>query len=58
MEANWKPCMRCASLFGALVCVWLGAVEVRAQVPDTQQVGTPVELIQAGNAAYQAQNWE
>ncbi|MDH4475070.1 MAG: tetratricopeptide repeat protein [Verrucomicrobiaceae bacterium] len=50
--------MRCASLFGVLVCVWLGAVEVRAQVPDTQQVGTPVELIQAGNAAYQAQNWE
>jgi outer membrane protein assembly factor BamD (BamD/ComL family) len=58
MEANWKPCMRCASLVGALVCVWLGAVEVRAQVPDTQQVGTPVELIQSGNAAYQAQNWE
>ena len=55
--------MRCASLFGVLVCVWLVAVEVRAQVPgsgvpSTEQVGTPVELIQSGNAAYQAQNWE
>lgn len=28
------------------------------QAPNTEQVGTPLELIQAGNAAYQAQNWQ
>jgi TolA-binding protein len=55
--------MRSASLVGVLVCVWLGAVGVNAQapaggVPNTEQVGTPIELIQAGNAAYQAQNWQ
>ncbi len=31
---------------------------LRAQAPNTAEIGTPLELIEAGNAAFQAQNWQ